>query len=259
MNFELKIQAPQNAPVVWNFEQLRDELNVALVDYKSRVYTEETLDEAKADSAKLNKLRDAISAERINRKKEYMKPFETFESQAKELCELIDTANAGIKEQLNGFEEKRVSEKRAKIESIFAEIASLYDFGFTLALGQIFDSKWLNKGTTEKKIAKEITEKCDKITADLAVIAKMPKYAFEAKEAYKETLNLNYALEQGKRMADVATRKRQEALEKAQEQVAEDSEPKYSLRFACELTIAQAKALKAFCEANGITLTQIKE
>ena len=58
---------------------------------------------------------------------------------------------------------------------------------------------------------------------------------------------------------DVATRKRQEALEKAQEQVAEDSEPKYPLRFACELTIAQAKALKAFCEENGITLTQIKE
>lgn len=259
MNFELKVQAPKNAPIVWNFEELKEGLNTALADYKNRIYTEDMIEDAKADRAKLNKLHDAIDAERINRKKEYMQPFETFESQAKELCEMIDTATSGIAQQLKTFEDKRVSEKRERIESIFAEIASLYDFGFTLALGQIFDSKWLNKGATEKKIAKEITEKCDKITADLAVIAKMPKYAFEAKEAYKETLNLNYALEQGEKMADVATRKRQEALEKVQEQVAEDSEPKYPLRFACELTIAQAKALKAFCEANGITLTQIKE
>lgn len=259
MNFELKVQAPKNAPIVWNFEELKEGLNTALADYKNRIYTEDMIEDAKADRAKLNKLHDAIDAERINRKKEYMQPFETFESQAKELCGLIDIANAGIKEQLNGFEEKRVSEKRAKIESIFAEIVSLYDFGFTLALEQIFDSKWLNKGTTEKKIAKEITEKCEKIISDLAVIDRLPKYAFEAKEAYKETLDLNYALEQGETMAVIAERKRQAALEKAQEQVAEDSEPKYPLRFACELTIAQAKALKAFCEANGITLTQIKE
>ena len=259
MNFELKVQAPKNAPIVWNFEELKEGLNTALADYKNRIYTEDMIEDAKADRAKLNKLHDAIDAERINRKKEYMQPFETFESQAKELCEMIDTATSGIAQQLKTFEDKRVSEKRERIESIFAEIASAYDFGFMLSLEQIFDSKWLNKGTTEKKIAKEITEKCDKITADLAIIAKMPKYAFEAKEAYKDTLNLNYALEQGERMADVATRKRQEALEKAQEQVAEDSEPKYPLRFACELTIAQAKALKAFCEENGIKLTQIKE
>lgn len=259
MNFELKIQAPQNAPVVWNYDQLKADLTTALADYQNRVYTEDNIADAKEDSAKLNKLRDAISAERINRKKEYMKPFETFESQAKELCELIDTANAGIKEQLKTFEDKRVSEKRERIESIFAEIASAYDFGFMLSLEQIFDSKWLNKGTTEKKIAKEITDRCEKIISDLVVIDRLPKYAFEAKEAYKETLDLNYALEQGEKMADVATRKRQEALEKAQEQVAEDSEPKYPLRFACELTIAQAKALKAFCEANGIELKQIKE
>lgn len=254
MNFELKVQAPKNAPIVWNFEELRDKLTTALADYQNRVYTEETLDEAKADSAKLNKLREAISAERINRKKEYMKPFETFENQAKELCELIDTANAGIKDQLKTFEDKRVSEKKAKIESIFAEIASAYDFGFMLSLEQIFDIKWLNKGSTEKKIAKEITDRCEKIISDLAVIDRLPKYAFEAKEAYKETLDLNYALEQGEKMAVIQQRKQQ-----VQKEVAENEEPKYPLCFKCEITIAQAKALKAFCEANGIELKQIKE
>ena len=88
---------------------------------------------------------------------------------------------------------------------------------------------------------------------------RMPSYSFEATEVYKQTLDLNKALAEGEKMAEIQSQKRQEALEKAQEQVAEDSEPKYPLRFACELTIAQAKALKAFCEANGIELKQIKE
>ena len=90
MNFELKVQAPQNAPVIWNYDELKVNLTTALADYQNRVYTEDTIAEAKEDSAKLNKLKKAISDERISRKKEYMKPFETFEDQAKELCELID-------------------------------------------------------------------------------------------------------------------------------------------------------------------------
>lgn len=259
MNFELKVTMPKATPIVFNFDELKEKLTTALADYQNRVYTEDNIADAKEDRANLNKLAKAISAKRIACKKEFMQPFETFEGQAKELCELIEQASAGIDKQIMAFEDKHINEKKEKIESIFAEIASAYDFGFMLSLEQIFDSKWLNKGTTEKKIAKEITDRCEKIISDLAVIDRLPKYAFEAKEAYKETLDLNYALEQGEKMAVIAERKRQEALEKAQEQVAEDSEPKYPLRFACELTIAQAKALKAFCEANGITLTQIKE
>ena len=100
MNFELKIQAPKNKPVVWNYEQLRADLTTALKDYESRVYTEDTIAEAKEDRAKLNKLKKAINDERIAREKEYMQPFNEFKSQAKELCEMIDTASSGIGEQL---------------------------------------------------------------------------------------------------------------------------------------------------------------
>ena len=258
MNFELKIQAPQNAPVIWNFEELRDELTTALADFSNRTYSEETIAEAKEDSAKLNKLKDAINAERISREKEYMQPFLTFKEQANELCKLIDEANAGIKNQLDTFEAKRVAEKVERIKALFMDIVSNYDISF-LEISMMANKKWLNKGTSEKAIAKEITERCEQIIKDMEVIKRMPSYSFEATEVYKQTLDLNKALTEGEKMAEIQSRKRQEALEKAQEQVAEDSEPKYPLRFACELTIAQAKALKAFCEANGIELKQIKE
>ena len=256
MNFELKVQMPTNAPVVFNYEELKANLTKALTDYSTRVYTEDMLSEAKEDSAKLNKLKTAIDNERKARKKEYMKPFETFEDQAKELCELIDKANAGIKGQLDSFEEKRIAEKQERINALFADIVSNYDVAF-LSLEMIMSDKWLNKTTSEKTIATEIVEACEKITRDLEVIKRLPKYAFEASEIYKKTLDLNKALEEGENMANIADKKRQAALEKAKEQVETDSGERFEIAFKATLTVTQAQALAEFCKANGITLIKI--
>jgi len=251
VNFELKVTMPKATPIVFNYDELKANLTTALADYQSRVYTEDNIADAKEDRAKLNKLAKAINDERISREKEYMQPFNTFKEQAKELCDLIDTASSGIKEQLDAFEEKRINEKKERIESLFAEVVSLYDFGFLLSLEQIFNDKWLNKGTTEKTIISEITERCEQIVKDIAVIRKMPRYAFEAEEAYKTCLDLNKALEEGERMASV-----QEAKSKV---VADDDSESYEIAFKATLTKGQAKALSLFCQVNGIKLVQIKE
>lgn len=250
MNFELKIEAPKNKPVVWNYDSLKADLTTALADYQSRVYTEDMLTEAKEDRAKLNKLKKAINDERISREKEYMQPFNEFKAQAKELCDLIDTASSGIGEQLDAFEQKRQAEKMEAIRTTFNEVASLYPINF-ITLEMILNDKWLNKSTSDKAIAMEITAVFEKAVNDLAVIKKMPNYAFEAEEAYKTTLDLNKALEEGERMADIQAKKNQEVNATA------DTEEKFEAKFKCLLTIDQAKALKKFCVENGIKLEQI--
>lgn len=250
MNFELKIQAPKTEPVIWNYTELRDNLTTALADYQSRIYTEDTIAEAKEDRAKLNKLKKAISDERISRKKEYMKPFEEFENQAKELCEMIDSASSGIGEQLEAFEQKRLDEKTSHIQTLFDDVASNYDLPF-ITLDKVMNEKWLNKSTSDKAIIEEITERFEKAIKDLEVIAKMPSYSFEAEESYKTCLDLNKALEEGERMADIQAKKNQEVKATA------DTEEKFEAKFKCLLTIDQAKALKKFCVENGIKLEQI--
>lgn len=250
MDFELKVQAPKNKPVIWNYDELKANLTTALADYENRVYTEDTIDEAKADRAKLNKLKKAINDERIAREKDYMQPFNDFKAQAKELCDMIDSASSGISEKLDSFEEKRIAEKKQKIESIFAEVVSLYPLEF-LTLNAIYNEKWENKGATEKSIAKEITEICEKAVKDLDVIRKMPRYAFEAEQAYKECLDLNKALEQGERMAEIQAEKNKAVSEST------ETEETFETCFKCRLTRAQAIALKNFCEQNGIKLEQI--
>ena len=250
MNFELKVTMPKPTPIVFNFDELKSNLETALADYENRVYTEDTIDEAKADKAKLNKLKKAINDERISREKEYMQPFNEFKAQAKELCEMIDTASSGIGEQLDAFEQKRVAEKMGSIRNTFNEIASLYPINF-ITLEMILNDKWLNKGTSDKAIAKEITDVFEKAVKDLDVIRKMPRYAFEAEQAYKTCLDLNKALDEGERMANVQARKGQETQASAENEIAVE------MSFKCKITKTQAQALVDFCKANGITLQRI--
>ena len=273
-NLEVKIKAPQTQPVVWNFEELHTALEMTLADYKDRVYDETMITEAKEDTAKLNKLKKALSDERISRKKDFMKPFETFEEQVKELCGMIDEATSGIKAQLDEYEQKRIEEKRIAIREMFSEIAAEYDIDF-ITLEKIYNPKWENKTATDKVIATEITAVFEKAVKDLEIISKMPNYSFEAKEAYKASLDLNKALAEGERMAQVQEAKRQEALRKAQEEIearkhleelnnlpkaeatVEATEPTYEIAFKCKVTKTQAIALKDFCTAHGIELQKI--
>ena len=277
MEFELKVQAPQTQPVVFNYDELKAGLTTALADYKDRVYDETMIAEAKEDKAKLNKLKKALSDERISRKKDYMKPLETFEEQIKDLCSLIDEATSGIENQLDAFEQKRIEEKKVAIRELFSEIASEYDIDF-ITLEKIYNPKWENKSVTDKTIATEITEAFEKAVKDLEIINKMPNYSFEAKEAYKLSLDLNKALAEGERMAQVQEAKRQEALHKAQEEIearkhieelnnfpktevaaepTPEVKPIYEFAFKVKITKPQAIALKDFCTKNGIELQRI--
>ena len=246
MNFELKIEAPKNKPVVWNYDSLKADLTTALAEYQSRVYTEDMLTEAKEDRAKLNKLKKAINDERIAREKEYMQPFNEFKSQAKELCDMIDTASSGIGEQLEAFEQKRLEEKTSHIQSLFNDVASNYDLPF-ITLEKVMNDKWLNKSTSDKAIIEEITERFEKAIKDLEVIRKMPSYSFEAEESYKTCLDLNTALEEGEKISEIQHKKN----------TANADGDKFEVSFKCKITKAQAQALADFCKANGIRLEKV--
>lgn len=263
MNLELKIEAPQSKPVVFNYEELREGLTTALADYKNRIYTEDMIGEAKADKAKLNKLRKTLSDERIARKKDFMKPFETFENQVKELCEIIDAATSGIDEQLESYEAERIKEKHTEAKTAFDEIISNYDLDF-ITYDMVFDKKWLNKTVTIKAISEEITAICEKALKDLEIISKMP-YSFEAKEVYKVSLDLNKALAEGERVAEIEAKKKQATAEKLEAINAPTpevtgtiaAEPTFDVAFKCRMTRTQALALKKFCDENGIKLIKV--
>ena len=81
---ELKVneyQLPEQ--ILFNYEELKAELTEKVQHYETLVYTDDQIKEAKADRATLNKLKKALSDERIRREREYMQPFNSIHRRVK--------------------------------------------------------------------------------------------------------------------------------------------------------------------------------
>lgn len=204
---ELKILSPQEGGFVkeirWNNEELKAEIAEKMQEYKSLAFTEETIKEAKADRAKLNKLRTAFEDERKKIKKQCMEPYVKFEQQVKELIALIDEPICLIDRQIKEVEQKIKEEKRQKIEELFAGIG----FQNFVTLDKIWDDKWLNASVPLGKIEEQMKSWMYQIGNDLLTIKNLPEFSFEAMEVYKKSLDLTTAIQEGQRLSEIQKRK----------------------------------------------------
>ena len=166
---ELKVEEIKAlAPIQFNYEDIKKWITEKAKEYKSMVYTEETITNAKSDRATLNKVAKALNDEKIRIKKEVLKPFEDFESKCKELQGIITDASNSIDTQVKAFETKEQEEKKKQIEDLFNTYIG--DFKELIIFEQIFNQRWLNKTYTIKKIEDEIKHLIAKTTTDLKVI-----------------------------------------------------------------------------------------
>ena len=166
---ELKVEEIKSlAPIQFNYEDIKKWVTEKAKEYKSVVYTEETITAAKTDRSTLNKVAKAINDEKIRIKKEVLKPFEDFENKCKELQGIITDASSSIDAQVKSFEEKEQNEKRERIKTIFD--AYIGDYKDLIIFDSIFNPRWLNKTYTMKKIEEEINRLVVKTSDDMKVL-----------------------------------------------------------------------------------------
>ncbi len=276
---ELRIE-PVTMPEVieFNFEELKEQVTKKVAMYKKLVYTDDQVKEAKADRVALNKFVKSLSDERIRVKKQCLKPYEEFESKINELTAIVNEPIQLIDKQVKEYEEKQKAEKLESIKELFVTIG----FQSFVKLENIFDQKWLNAGTSMKKIEDFMNEKKFQIGNDVLAINRLPEFSFEAMETYKQTLDLSKAIQEGQRLADIAKRKAEHEAELAQRQaerkVVEQSadqkrdaeapqqsdtvqvdqkQDKQWIRFAALLSTEDAIALKAFFTSHNIEFKAI--
>ena len=227
---ELKILSPQEGGFVkeirWNNEELKAEISEKMQEYKSLAFTAETIQDAKKDRAKLNKLRTAFEDERKKVKKQCMEPYEKFEQQVGELIALIDEPIQLIDRQIKEVEQNRKEEKRQRIESMFAGIG----FQTFVTLDKIWDDKWLNASVPLGKIEEQMRSLMYQIGNEVLTIQNLPEFSFEAMEVYKKSLNLTMAIQEGQRLSEIQKRKvayeeeqRRKAAEEAERKKQEES------------------------------------
>lgn len=289
MQLEVKeYQLP--AEIQFNFDEIKEEISEKLQKFENLVYTDEQIKEAKADRSSLNKLKKALQDEKIRRKKEYLKPFEDFENKINEIIKLIDAPVGLIDKQVKEFEEKKKADKRIEIGSYWDSIE--HPEWFTLA--KIFDERWLNASYSMRQIKDDINGWINRINSEMETLEQLDSFSFEAIETYKRSLDLNQAIAEGKRLADIQKRKEEaerrkaeieaekkwEEMQKAGSELAEGfseglkeeaeeidaGEEKAEetaqsgamwLNFSACLTIDQALKLKKFFEDNNIEFKKI--
>lgn len=197
---ELKIYNPtmDNAlkHIDWNFEELKKEVTEKANVYKSLVYTDENIKEAKADRAALNKFSKALNDGKKDVKKMMLEPYSVFEDQVKELIAIVDEANANIDSQVKAYDQKKREEKLIKVEEIYDRtFASAEELKEILTFKRVFKESYLNVTTTLKSITNDMEHMRDSVRHDLEVInAETGEYQFEMKKKYIETLNITEAL-----------------------------------------------------------------
>ena len=196
--------------LTFNYEELKSELMAKAEHYENLVFTSEQLTEAKAERAKLNKLKKALNDERIRREKEYMQPFNDFKAKITEIIGIIDRPAQAIDKQVKSFEEAEKEKKLAEILHFYNDVEKPEWLDIKL----IFNDKWLNASAKMSAIEKEIKEKIEQVTKDLETLRQLPEFAFEATEEYKQSLDLNKAIAEGHRLSEMQKRKAELEAEK---------------------------------------------
>lgn len=202
--------------IEWNHEEIKKEMQAKVATYKSIVYDDDQIKEAKADRAELNKMIKALEDKRKEIKKQCLEPYESFEKQMKELVAIIQEPVELIDRQVNKYESEL---KVKKLQKIRHHYEGLNFSG--IEFYQIENPKWLNATVTLKSVFEELDKKAEEIKADMAIISALPEYVFEATETYKKTVDLKVALQTANSLKEAAERKAQwEAECKAKEEAA---------------------------------------
>ena len=218
----------------WNKEEFMELVASITEQYEGLTYTEDQMKSAKADRAKLNAMKKAISDRRIQVKKAVMEPYTKFEVEVSEVTALIDKPIAMIDGQIKEYEDRTKEEKKAALKKHFEEIAA--DLEGILTFDRVFDQRYLNVSVSLNKAKADIQEKVDRVHTDLRSLEGFceEKYLTIAKDAYIRTLNVSDALAEVRRLQEFDRKAEEERLRREEE--AEEA------RLAAEAKAAAAKA-----------------
>lgn len=207
--------------VDFNFEQLKQELEVKLENYKNLVVTENSTKEAKEDRAKLNALKNTIDGKRKEIKKEWNVPYIEFENKVKVLIGMIDEPIQTIDKQVKAYEQAVKDEKAAAIRDYFDE--EIGDLRPLVKYEKIHVPKWLNLGEKLPTIKKEISAIIETIQNDIKSIKDLEMECEQQMlDKYLVNFSLSEAMAEKKRWEEqiekIAEYEKQQELKKQQEE-----------------------------------------
>ena len=217
----VQIQKPIIPPLVWNKEAVEAYVNEALEKYVGIVYTDDMIDDAKKDRAKLNALEKQLAKAFTATKDVYLGPLTELETVTKDLRQKIKKTSGEIDTQVKSYEDALKQDKKNDLYRVYTTAAGA--LAVLVPFEKIFNERWLNKtyafSTAEKELKTIIEEKRLELD-DLADDCE-PGEEYEAvKRAYLKNLSMKEARAERKAFCDFKAQHEQAAAAKAAEEAA---------------------------------------
>lgn len=191
-----------------NFAAIKAGLEEQLAPYASMIVSPDAIADAKKTRADIRKVGDSIDSLRKAVKKQWLRPYEEFEAQCKELTGIVGSAVSNIDGQIKAMEQEIKDAKKHSLEEFFAVNAQ--DVSDYISFDDVFDLRMLNSTYAQKDAEDEISRQLDEVRSDLTSIRSF-KSPYEAAmlSHYARCHRLGEALAEGHRL---------EAIQKAEEE-----------------------------------------
>lgn len=194
MAMELKITSPSPEgfvkEIMWNADEIAEAVAQKVQHYKTLVYTDAQVVEAKKDRATLNKFIAALKDKDREVKALCLEPYDKFHNQMLKIIAQAEEPVSLIDKQIKEFEEEQKKKKREDIEALFKEKG----FQPWVKLDSIWNPKWLNKSYSLKQIDEDMNKIMYKIGEDIFLINRQGDGVQAALSEYKRTLDVGAAI-----------------------------------------------------------------
>lgn len=220
----VRVEHPELPAIRWNETEVQQNLTEMLAAYTGRVYTPETIKDAKADRAAVNKLDKQLSDAARSAKAFYMKPLEEFLQSTKQMQTRCKAVSGAIDQQVKAVEEAERQDKADALRAVYADcIGELREM---IPFDRLLVPQWLNKTYDLAKASRELRKSVETRREELRLIRENCGEDAEAcTTEYLRGLNLNAALVEHSRRQNARDAQRRAEAERMAAERAQAAAP----------------------------------
>lgn len=220
----VRVEHPELPAIRWNEAEVQQNLTEMLAAYTGRVYTPDTIKDAKADRAAVNKLDKQLSDAARSAKAFYMKPLEEFLQSAKQMQTQCKAVSGAIDQQVKAVEEAERQDKADALWAVYADcIGELREM---IPFDRLLVPQWLNKTYDLAKASRELHKSVETRREELRLIRETCGVDAEAcTTEYLRELNLNAALVEHSRRQNARDAQRRAEAERMAAERAQATAP----------------------------------
>lgn len=164
----VRVQNPVIPAMIWNKDEVQQNLDEMLASYTGLVYTPESIKGAKDDRAKINNWDKQLGAAVTAAKKIYLKPLEDFQADIKVMREQCKKVSGAIDEQVKAVEQAEKDEKASTLKLVYRDCIG--ELEPLISFERLLDTHWLNKTFDLAEAKKALCKAIEGIRSDLDFI-----------------------------------------------------------------------------------------